>query len=54
MDRDHASALHDLADLVHAIARRPPPPSKLEPELCTPKEIAGVRFVGRNADLGPG
>lgn len=40
--------LYELADLVHAIARRLPAPNNLEPGPCTPVEISVMRFVARN------
>lgn len=43
-----AYKLHELADLVHAVARQLPAPDNLEPGPCTPVEISVMRFVGRN------
>ena len=48
MRESRSSELHDLADLVHAVARRLPAPADLEPGPCTPTEISVMRFVGRN------
>lgn len=48
MSEDKNAELHELADLVHAVARRLPAPSNLEPGPCTPIEINVMRFVGNN------
>ena len=48
MGEERTADLHELADLVHAVARRLPAPSNLEPGRCTPIEISVMRFVGRN------
>jgi len=48
MDEAQSTELHDLVDLVHAVARQLPAPPDLEPGPCTPIEISVMRFVGRN------
>ncbi|MEC7764167.1 MAG: MarR family winged helix-turn-helix transcriptional regulator [Pseudomonadota bacterium] len=47
MDDDHTDRLYDLADLIHAVARRLPAPPDLEPGPCTPIEINVMRIVQR-------
>ena len=51
MGEDHKAQLHELADLVHAVARRLPAPPDLEPGPCTPIEITVMRRVGRNPGI---
>lgn len=48
MGNGRSEQLYELADLVHAVARRLPAPSNLEPGPCTPIEISVMRHVGRN------
>ncbi|WP_088623613.1 MarR family winged helix-turn-helix transcriptional regulator [Oceanicola sp. 22II-s10i] len=48
MHETRSDALFELADLVHAVARRLPAPVDLEPGPCTPIEINVMRIIGRN------
>lgn len=48
MGSAQSAELFELADLVHAVARRLPAPSDLQPGPCTPIEISVMRYVGRN------
>ena len=47
MAEEHTADLYELADLVHAVARRLPAPTALEPGPCTATEITVMRCVGR-------
>lgn len=48
MGEDRSKMLCELAELVHAVARRLPAPADLEPGPCTPIEINVMRFVEQN------
>jgi DNA-binding MarR family transcriptional regulator len=51
---ERADRLHELADLVHAVARQLGVPAGLRPGLCTPVEISVMRFVCRNPGTSAG
>ncbi|SKA29322.1 MarR family winged helix-turn-helix transcriptional regulator [Consotaella salsifontis] len=48
MDEADARRLFDLADVVHGISRQLPPPSNLEPGICTPVEIHVMRCISKH------
>jgi DNA-binding MarR family transcriptional regulator len=51
---ERADRLHELADLVHAVARQLGAPAGLRPGPCTPIEISVMRFVCRNPGASAG
>jgi MarR family transcriptional regulator, temperature-dependent positive regulator of motility len=48
LTEEQADRLHELADLIHAVARQLVVPADLRPGLCTPVEISVMRFVSQN------
>lgn len=48
VDEAQARRLFELADVVHGISRQLPPPSTLEPGICTPIEIHVMRCIHQN------
>ena len=48
MKQKHADKLYELADLIHAVARRLTAPADLKLGPCTPVEINVMRFISKN------